>query len=98
MCSAKADLELLQLETALGFCKNMSQRPKGFQDNLDTTIIKNSPDWFRHSLNARDYCKTLTAESPSGELQSVKVGRLKQSWRKFLGIVFFQNIGHILRK
>ena len=33
----------------------MSERPKGFQSNLDTTIIKNSPDWFRNSLNVRDY-------------------------------------------
>ena len=33
----------------LGFRKNISQRPKGFQGNLDTTIIKNSPDWFRNS-------------------------------------------------
>ena len=43
----------------LGFRKNMSQCPKGFQGNLDTTIIKNSPDWFRNSLNVRDYCKTF---------------------------------------
>ena len=43
----------------LGFRKNMSQRPKGFQGNLDTTIVKNSPDWFRNSLNVRDYCKTF---------------------------------------
>ena len=43
----------------LGFRKNMSQRSKGFQGNLDTTIIKNSYDWFCNSLNVRDYCKTF---------------------------------------
>ena len=59
--------------------KNMSQRPKGFQGNLDTTIIKNSSDCFHNSLSVRDYCKTFHSGIPSGELQSVKVGRLKQS-------------------
>ena len=43
----------------IGFRKNMSQCLKGFQGNLDITIFKNSPDWFRNSLNVRDYCKTL---------------------------------------
>ena len=66
----------------LGFCKNMSQHLKRFQGNLDTTIIKNCPDWFRNSLYVRDYCKTFHIV---GELQSVKVGRLKQSWKKLLG-------------
>ena len=59
----------------LRFRKNMSQRQKGFQGNLDITIIKNSPNWFRNSLNVRDYCKTLhsslTAHHPL-ELQSIK--------------------------
>ena len=110
-CSAKADFELLELETALQTCakltfcliqiyfvgitawyrsvgtrvsQKMSECPEGFQDNLDTTIIKNSPDWFRNSLNVQ--CTGLlqnlsqgNLESPSGELQSAKVGRLKQS-------------------
>ena len=34
----------------LGFCKNMFQRLKAFQGNLDTRIIDNSPDWFHNSL------------------------------------------------
>ena len=37
----------------------MSQCLKGFQSNLDTTIIKDSHDWFRNSLNVRDYCETF---------------------------------------
>ena len=50
---------LISRNAILGFRKNMSQCPKGFQGNLDTTVIKNSPDWFRNSLNVRDYCKTF---------------------------------------
>ena len=50
---------LISRNAILGFRKNMSQCLKGFQGNLDTTIIKNSPDWFRNSLNVRDYCKTF---------------------------------------
>ena len=48
---------LISRNAILGFRKNMSQCLKGFQGNLNTTIIKNSPDWFRSSLNVRDYCK-----------------------------------------
>ena len=50
---------LISGNAILGLCKNMSQCLKGFQGNLDTTISKNSPDWFRNSLNVRDYCKTF---------------------------------------
>ena len=44
----------------LGFRKNMSQRPKGFQGNLDTTTIKNFPDWFRNSLNCTGLLQNLS--------------------------------------
>ena len=50
---------LISRNAILGFRKNMSQCLKEFQGNLNTTIIKNSPDWFRNSLNVRDYCKTF---------------------------------------
>ena len=50
---------LISRNAILGFRKNMSQCLKGFQGDLDTTIIKNSSDWFGNSLNVRDYCKTF---------------------------------------
>ena len=62
----------------MGFAK-ICPDVRGFRGNLDTKIIKNAPDWFRNSLNVRNVTivKPFTAESPSGELQSVKAGRLK---------------------
>ena len=50
---------LISRNAILGFRKNTSQCLKGFLGNLDTTIFKKSPDWFRNSLNVRDYCKTF---------------------------------------
>ena len=49
---------LISRNAILGFRKNMSQCLKGFQSNLDTTIIKLSPDWFRNSLllGSHDFC------------------------------------------
>ena len=43
--------------------------------NFDTTISKNSSDWFPQFLECTGLLQNL---SPSGELQSLKDGRLKQ--------------------
>ena len=78
------------------FGKNMSQRPKGFQGKLDTTIIKNSSDWFCNYLNIWDYYMGFYSGI------TVCIVAISQSWTRqtIIGkalriIVFFQNIGHI---
>ena len=69
----------------LGFRKNIFQRPKGLQGNLDTTIIKNSPDWFRIPFMYGTNSQRNHLLESSKDLQSVQVGRLEQSQRKLLG-------------
>ena len=88
---------LISRNAILGFRKNMSQCLKGFQGNLDTTIIKNSPDWFRNSLNVRDYCKTFHSGITLWRVA------MSQGWTPYTIlekalriIVFLQNIGYIL--
>ena len=51
---------LISRNAIFGFRKNMSQCLKGFKGNLDTTIIKNSPDWFRNSLNVLGLLQNLS--------------------------------------
>ena len=83
--------------TILGFRKNMSQRPKWFQGNLDTTSIKNFLDRFRSSLNVRDYCKTFHSGITLCKI-TISQGWTPQTiMEKALRIFFFfQNIAHVL--
>ena len=83
----------------LGFLKNMSQRLKGFQGNLDTTIVKNSSDWFRNSLNVRVYCKTFH----SGIVLYIQgiaepVRRVLKNCGIKVALTPFQTLGHIFAK
>ena len=83
----------------LGFRKNMSQRLKGCQGNLDTTIVKNPSDWLRNSLNVQDYSAVKGfAIDPYIQGIAEPIRRVLNNCGIKVALKPFQTLGHIFEK